>query len=219
MRFRVGKHVYAVKLAAEPLFDDAGERLCAIVDYDKRQILLAQNVHPKDRRRALLHELYHAWEDAEGMWTVDPEHRAEWFAVVMDRIVAEFESAGGTAALSGMGLHDAPRMLWERYAHALADAGGEAVGQRRPCGYCGQVWAAGSVKVTRGATDRRFGVPTCFLTLGCGNCQHVTTWAERANQAGWPTGDPIGDVQVQGGEAYRSFAAVHPAACEFFPAS
>lgn len=208
MRFHVGPLLVTVKLSTHPLYDDAGDELLGLCDFNKRLVLLSPVCPAKQRPAVIFHELRHAWCFYCGRPNGD-EADADHYALMTDSILCDLERQGGRAALIALGKPDAA-------VKSLADVSNTRL---IACSVCDQRIAPGSVVVSSRKTDTKTSAPVVDLAFYCPQCDHVQQWSEFSNGSGRPTGAWAGEARFLRGAESLAFQEAHPEQVSYAPAT
>lgn len=171
MIFNLHPWRYRVRVCPGPLLKD-GEPVVAMVH--AREILLCGTLVARERLEYLLDQLRKLREHHHG--PLSPEYLPSFTADVMRQLLGQ----GGEPALMRL------------QPDGTIDSGGTDALSAEPvgceCGTCGTRY--GPHQIRNGAPEFRADLGALVLrrSVECEFCNHVMSWAERANGAGNPSG-------------------------------
>lgn len=178
MHFDIAGTRYDVAIAPRPIIRD-GQPCKAKLDATARRILISDQLPRPERRRALVHELRHAWTAAHGR-PADDEGDADDVAAMFEAVTQQLDRQGGTAALEALD-PDAPPALARSVA---TPTGGNSI----DCGGCGARVMVGSVNNGPPKWNVTYGQYVVARWMECEACGGFTAWHEVSTQAGEPVG-------------------------------
>ena len=201
MQFRVGPHVYRLKIPNQPLYTDAGDEADGMTLESQRLIVMSPDVPAEQREEVLYHELQHAWLNHVPTPS-DEEQQCNLFATILLQLRQDLENQGGVAALQAypcenVALDSPPRSL--ATAASRIDAMTAAAPQSAAL-------RAGAPRSVAFANDRPLGPPDRIVCGGCGvdvmcgdiACGHPTYHAstQRWQVERWMHCETCGAVQL-----------------------
>lgn len=190
--FKIGSASYVAKVNGSAIVVH-GEECDGYCDSREKTIRLSPTLPLHRRLWVLGHEVMHGWLFTTGHVHDIPddicERICDLFATALEQFLPDYTAAGGTEALIRL----RPGEVFGR------STGRIGLLRSRYCS-CGGLIPPGDIQCRRvvGTAD------VAEFRMYCEHCDHTLIWRERLSPTGAPTGEAIGEGEIQRGDTTHS---------------